>query len=214
MSRAIGQPNNPSVRLSFGQASRLAGVPKAYLRELAETGQLAVHLAPKDGETRLRVTESSLVDAGVLPPPKDPEANTRTDLSIRDNPRDLSELVALIREQSERITSLEEQRFQLGAQLGAALERIASLEERIEALPPASLLQEVTATVESSGESTLQLPVLIDQNATHPDRRLRELAWQITDAGFQQSARLGAGLLRLRNRQRFFGRTASSLPAD
>jgi hypothetical protein len=214
MSRAIGQPNNLPVRLSFGQASRLAGVPKAYLRELAESGRLAVHLAPKDGENKLRVTESSLIDAGILPPLASPEADVRSDLSVRGNPPDLSELVALIREQSERIASLEEQRFQLGAQLGAALVRIASLEERIEALPPRSLLQEVTASIESSGNATLPLPVLTDQNAVPPDRRLRDLAWQFTDAGFQQSARLGAGLLRLRTRQRIFGRTASSSPAD
>jgi hypothetical protein len=214
MSQAIGQPKDPPVHLSFGQASRLAGVPKAYLRELADSGRLAVHLAPKDGEIRFRVTESSLIDAGILPLPKGSEADVGTDESSQNHPRDLSGLVALIREQNERITSLEEQRFQLGAQLGAALERIASLEERIEDLPPAPLLQEITAIVESSGGATLSSPVPISQTVIRPDKRFRDLAWQITDAGFQQSTRLGSGLLRLRTRQRFFGRTSSSSPAD
>ena len=209
----MNQPNGSIERLSFGEAARLAGVPKAYLRELAESGRLAVHLFPKDGETKLRVTATSLIEAGVLPLAAEPGPDGGT-VALHRDPRDLSELVALIREQSDRITSLEEQRFQLGAQLGAALERIASLEERIEALPSASLMGNVVAAVETSSESGAPDLLAADETEHHSERRLRDVAWRLTDAGFRHSARLGAGLLRLRTRQRRIARHASSSPAD
>ena len=111
--------------LSFAQAGRLTGKPKAYLRELAESGQLSVRLQSANGDSKIRVTRSGLAEAGLL--------NVESDVALPEH-GGLGELVALVREQSARISALEEQRFQLGAQLGAAIERVASLEEQVSAL--------------------------------------------------------------------------------
>lgn len=214
MSRGSGQPRDDSARLTLGQAARLADVPKAYLRELTESGRLAVHLVSQDGAVKFRVTPASLAEAGLIAAPDEPASAERAGAASPGEPRDLSELVALIREQSDRITSLEEQRFQLGAQLGAALERIASLEVRIAALPPAPVLQEVAATVEAAAEIALAEQITVDASDEPRGVRLRDRAWRLTDAGLQQSARLRAGILGLRARSRRSARTTSNSPAD
>jgi hypothetical protein len=117
----VQQHETPSL-LSFSEAARLTGMPKAYLRELAEAGQLAVRLLPGDGEPKMRLTRGGLVEAGLL-------ADTVALPAVERD--ELAPLIDLIREQSTRISALEEQRFQLGAQLGAAIERVTHLEHRI-----------------------------------------------------------------------------------
>jgi hypothetical protein len=121
MPHALANPTPPPDRMTLAQAARLTGLPKAYLRELIESGRLAVHLMPEQGQIKQRVALAGLIDAGLMNAESSP---------------DLGELIALVREQSNRIGVLVEQRFQLGAQLGAAIERIASLEDRIQTLPP------------------------------------------------------------------------------
>lgn len=199
--------------LSIGEAARLASVPKVYLRELAESGRLAVHLSQKDGATKLRVTKASLTDAGLLPSAQVPTSNAPGG-HAGDGPYDLRELVALIREQSDRITSLEEQRFQLGAQLGAAVERIASLEERIATIAGLPSILE-------AGDSTAERPELparkrssLATAGSGTDRRLRDLAWRITDAGFQLTANAGTNALRLGRRSRLLARRAAHGASD
>lgn len=219
MSRLNGHSHDAHARLSLGQASRLSGMPKAYLRELVESGRLAVHHMPQNGETKLRVTAAGLVDAGVLPGQDAPAAERGNGESVPNDQRDQSELVALIRAQSERITSLEEQRFQLGAQLGAAVERIASLEERIASLLPATATHAVAAPPGSIQGMTEQhgIGIGIGIEASDGDvsgRRLREFAVRLAIAGVQHSTRLGASVLRHRARPRFHIRRTSSSPAD
>lgn len=109
--------------LSFGEAARLTGLPKEYLRELAEAGRLAVHQMRFGNEPKARLTRGCLVDAGLLHEQERPSA------------AEFSELLGLVREQAARIESLEEQRFQLGAQLGAALERLNAIEARVTSAP-------------------------------------------------------------------------------
>jgi hypothetical protein len=110
---------------TFGEAGRLTGKPKAFLKELAEAGQLSVRLQTTDGESKIRVTRSGLTEAGLL---QDEQAIALPERG------GVGELIALVREQATRISALEEQRFQLGAQLGAAVERVASLEEHVSLL--------------------------------------------------------------------------------
>jgi len=122
MTTVVSTPPDSPELLTFTEASRLSGQPKAYLKELAESGQLAVRMIPGEGESKLRLTRGALAEAGLFPQPlavAQPERN------------DLADLIALVREQTVRITALEEQRFQLGAQLGVAVERVSSLEEQV-----------------------------------------------------------------------------------
>lgn len=104
--------------MSLRAAAKLASVPRAYLDELVASGRLAVHLRHTSKGSKFRVTRAELEAAGIIkrPEPREPS----------DEP-----LVRLFREQAERLAVIEEQRFQLAGQLGAALERNRLLEERL-----------------------------------------------------------------------------------
>lgn len=138
-SNGIHQPESTAL-LTFAEAARLTGQPKAYLRELAEAGRLAVRMIPSNGAPKLRLTQTGLIEAGLLeiPPPA---------LAPAVEHDELAPLIALIREQYSQISALEEERFQLGAQLGAAIERVINLEARIEtmALPDSDIIDEAKA---------------------------------------------------------------------
>lgn len=127
MTHAIEHQKTAPELLSFAEAGRLTGKPKAYLKELAESGLISVRIQPGDGASRIRLTRAGLIEAGLLQEPPALVVPERTELG---------ELIALVREQSARISSLEEQRFQLGTQLGAAIERVCSLESRVSAQAP------------------------------------------------------------------------------
>jgi hypothetical protein len=127
---------DPNTPVSLREAARLAGAPREYLEECIASGKLAVHLQQKGQTTKFRVSSIALQSAGIIPKPKEaPE-------------RDPNEsLVKLLQDQTDRLAALEEQRFQLAGQLGAALERNRILEERVLALAAASDADE---SVESS----------------------------------------------------------------
>jgi hypothetical protein len=195
MPHATNQPEEAAERLSLAQAARLTGMPKAYLRELVDSGRLAVHLVPGHGEPKLRVSRSSLVEAGLLP--------TASNGSSPD-PSELSEMIALVREQMTRITTVEEQRFQLGAQLGAAMERVAALEERIEALPQGDSVAGAES-VEAATSTITDDPTSI--NPPQPDgnsgMHVRDAVLRLGEVGLQRSSRIGARVLQ--RRPRLFG---------
>jgi hypothetical protein len=109
--RASNEPELHSLR----EAAALAGVPRAYLDECIAAGRLAVHLHHSGKGVKFRVTRAGLEAAGILSPPPNDES-----------------IVQLLREQAERLAAVEEQRFQLAGQLGAALERNRALEERLQ----------------------------------------------------------------------------------
>ena len=147
--------------LSFGEAGRLTGKPKAYLKELAESGHLSVRLQPANGESKLRVTRSGLAEAGLL--------HTDFDIALPDR-GDVGELIALVREQASRISALEEQRFQLGAQLGAAIERVASLEDQVSELVQSSdiensTIEAISAEANGHGHSVSAFRSLVEARA-------------------------------------------------
>ncbi len=148
-------PDSPAL-LTFTEAARLSGQPKAYLKELAESGRLAVRMIPGDGESKLRLTRGALAEAGLFPQPlavAQPEKN------------DLADLIALVREQTIRITALEEQRFHLGAQLGVAVERVSSLEDQVHLL---------TGTVKSEHPTLPILPAEVPINTPSAKHALVE----------------------------------------
>src|SRR4051812_12350228 len=105
--------------MSFAEAARLIGQPKAYLKELAGSGRLAVLLEGPEAKRRLRITRAGLIEAGLLAEPVE-----------YDERAEILALIELFRDQSGRVRELEEQRFQLGVQLAAAMERLDALEAR------------------------------------------------------------------------------------
>ncbi len=129
-SSADESPNgdhDPNAPLSLGEAARLSGMPREYLEECIASGKLAVHLHNKGDATKFRVSRVALESAGIVP--KD----------IPSLARDPNEtLIRLLHDQTARLAAIEEQRFQLAGQLGAALERSRILEERVLALAAAS----------------------------------------------------------------------------
>jgi small-conductance mechanosensitive channel len=116
--------------LSIRQASELTGLRRKVIRDRVTRGDVAVRLIGSGRSAKLRLTESALVEAGLLTGP--PAVAVKND--------ELSELIGLVREQQTRLNTLEDQRFQLAGQLGAALERTLALQNQ---------LLELTATVQS-----------------------------------------------------------------
>jgi hypothetical protein len=196
MPHTTNQTQKTTERLSLAQAARVTGVPKAYLRELVDSGRLAVQLVPGRGEPKLRVSRSGLMEAGLVPAASNGSAPV---------PSELSEMLALVREQMARITSLEEQRFQLGAQLGAAMERVAALEQRIEALPqgdPVAGSESVEAATPANADDRTSIePSSLDCST---GLHVRDAVVRLGEVGLQRSARIGSQALR--RRPRLFGR--------
>lgn len=104
--------------MTLRAAAKFAGVPRAYLDECIASGRLAVRLHHTSKGAKFRVTRTDLESAGIV-----------TRLNAGDPSGE--SLLRLFREQSERLSAVEEQRFQLAGQLGAALERNRTLEERL-----------------------------------------------------------------------------------
>jgi hypothetical protein len=189
MSRSTVQSSETPEQLTFTQAAHLTGKPKVYLRELAESGRLAVHLVPGAGDTKLRVSHASLVAEGLVSQPSPEPEPVRSELS---------ELIALVREQTARITTLEEQRFQLGAQLGAALERVVALEEQMVSLPRGDAEAERVESVETN-------PATVNSNGEHDPsiRSIGAAAWspmrdavvRLSELGVRRPIELGARIL-------------------
>ena len=131
----------PASLLTLREAARLTGLRRRALRERVRRGQVAVRVVAKGRTTKLRLTPDALAAAGLLPD----GAPLDLDRSPVGAASELSTaLLELVREQNGRIATLEEQRFQLAGQLGAALERAQALEARVLALtapaPPSAAI--------------------------------------------------------------------------
>jgi hypothetical protein len=110
-----------------------------------------------------------------------------------------------LREQAERLASLEDQRFQLGVQLGSAIERIAQLELQYEARPQRIRSSLIAAVAVKSNRPPIEGAYSADPQIS---LRFRDMALKITGAG-QRSARIGSSLFR--GRQRIADRSDSSV---
>jgi hypothetical protein len=117
--------------LSLKKAARLCQTTPAGLEGKIKTGELRAFTIERGGKIRFRVSRAALVSAGLLGTGTVPGVPTAT-----------VDLVALVRDQNQRISALEDQRAQLAGQLGAALERLRAIDERLtslEALPERGL---------------------------------------------------------------------------
>ena len=109
--------------LSLKKAARLCQVTSAELERRIKTGELRAFTIERGGTIRFRVSRAALVRAGLLGNGPAPEAPTAT-----------VDLLALIRDQNQRISALEDQRAALSGQLGMALERLRAIDERLASL--------------------------------------------------------------------------------
>jgi hypothetical protein len=142
-----------------------------------------------------RVSRVGLIEAGLL------AAESSDSPSL---PTDLSELIALVREQSARITTLEEQRFQIGAQLGAAIERVSALEDQILSLPPAANDHSDPRALSEVGHEPVESS--FGSSETRPSSPVRNAVARVGEFGVQRSTELSVrvvhGGIRLFERSR------------
>ena len=133
------RPGKPTGLLTLREAAEMTGLRRAVLRERIERGHVPVRVIGKGRAAKLRLTKTELVAAGLLLDP-DGSPAVANPVAVTVVPTnevetgDLATLLELIREQGNRISTLEDHRFQLAGQLGAALERTRALEERLLAL--------------------------------------------------------------------------------
>ncbi len=120
--------------LSLGQAAKLTGVRRNALERRVRQGEIGVRILGTGKAAKLRVTLAALGEAGLLPPADPPAPVEQSSTNGPAVAADLAVLLALIREQGTRIASLEDQRFRLADELGAAIERARLVEERMRAL--------------------------------------------------------------------------------
>lgn len=125
--QTTGDAADGDAPLSLAQAARLTGMPRRYLEEMIEAGHLAVTHAEKGGGRKARVSRNALATAGLLDP-GGPTTGEAPEQAVPER-TELQALIEIVREQSARIGSLEDQRFLLAGQLGGALERVRALEE-------------------------------------------------------------------------------------
>lgn len=126
--------------LSLREAAELTGLRRGALKRRVRRGDVAVRVIGKGRSAKLRLTTNALADAGLLTHGDERVTSPPTGASID---RTLNPLLEVIREQGTRIAALEEQRFQLAAQLGAAMERARLAEDRLRQLaaPPTETLE-------------------------------------------------------------------------
>src|SRR5262249_23766618 len=141
---------SPKRLLTLSEAARLTGVRKRTLRERIQHGQIAIRVLGKGSDRKLRLTESALIEAGLL------GRNGRADTIPTDG--HVAALAELLREQNARLAAIEEQRLQFAGQLGAALERVRSLEERVFEL--AQRVSDASEPEQAIRETTMRPPSL------------------------------------------------------
>lgn len=105
--------------LTLQQAAALCGLSVDRLKAMIRSGELHALTVDRNGKQKFRIDRSALVDAGLMKvrPSDDPAASF--------------DLLTLIRDQNDRIARLEDQRAQLSGQLGIAVERLRSIDDRL-----------------------------------------------------------------------------------
>jgi hypothetical protein len=129
--------------MSLKDASELTGLGRAELRTRISAGELAARTIRRGDKVEHRLTRAALAEAGLIggTPPQpamspisaDPTPATAPPPESAGDPT-MAQLIALIREQNQRIASLEDQRAQLAARLGATVEAMHQLEDRLEVI--------------------------------------------------------------------------------
>jgi len=127
--------------LTLKEASRLSRTPIDTLKRMIRLGELHAFTIERGGKTKFRILRSALIDAGLLAI-QPPDQNATFDV------------LALIRDQNARIAKLEDQRSQLAGQLGIALERLRSLDDRLAQIERSDVVTHVNRDASSSPEPT------------------------------------------------------------
>lgn len=132
--------------MSLKEASELTGRSRAELRTQIAAGELDARTIRRGDKVEHRLTRAALAEAGLIgaPPAPASEPSPESAPSAETPPDTMAQLIALIREQNQRISMLEDQRAQLAARLGATVEAMHQLEDRLEvildarSIPPTS----------------------------------------------------------------------------
>lgn len=139
--------------MSLKDASELTGRSRAELRTQIAAGELTARTIRRGDKVEHRLTRAALAEAGLIgaPVPEAPAVRDRArakpaSASTETAPDTMAQLIALIREQNERIASLEDHRAQLAARLGATVEAMHQLEDRLEVILDARAVPGTTPT--------------------------------------------------------------------
>lgn len=115
--------------LSMKDASELTGRTREFLKASVSAGELTARTIRRGDKVEYRLTRAALAEAGLIgAPPVIPEPTPEA------SPDTFAQLIGLIREQNQRIALLEDQRSQLAARLGATVEAMRQLEDRLAAV--------------------------------------------------------------------------------
>lgn len=162
--------------LSLKDASGLTGRSRSELRSQIAAGELAARTIRRGDKVQHRLTRAALAEAGLIggppPQPTSSAAEASTASAEADSDTTMAQLIALIREQNQRIATLEDQRAQLAARLGATAEAMRQLEDRLEAILDARPAPERPAPAADALPVTtddgLVLPPASDRSAGEP----------------------------------------------
>jgi len=137
--------------MSLKDASELTGRSRAELRGQIAAGELSARTIRRGDKVEHRLTRAALAESGLIGAAATKVALTVTDpvpaapaseVAATDA---MAQLIALIREQNARIATLEDHRAQLAARLGATVEAMHQLEDRLEVILDARAIPETPA---------------------------------------------------------------------
>lgn len=156
--------------MSLKEASELTGRSRAELRSQIAAGELTARTIRRGDKVEHRLTRAALAESGLIgasvpreaPVAPQQAAATQASASADVAPDTMAQLIALIREQNERIAHLEDHRAQLAARLGATVEAMHQLEDRLEVILDA---RAVPATPAANAEA---LPITTDDGLVVP----------------------------------------------
>ena len=147
--------------MSLKDASELTGLSRSELKTRVAAGELAARTIRRGDKVEHRLTRAALAEAGLIgaapPPPAfipTTEAPSLTAFDRDSSDPTMAQLIALIREQNQRIATLEDQRAQLTARLGATAEAMHQLEDRLDVILGARPIPPVPAPVTDSSPIT------------------------------------------------------------
>lgn len=151
--------------MSLKEASELTGRSRAELRTQIAAGELNARTIRRGDKVEHRLTRAALAEAGLIgapPPAPAVEPAPAPSPSPESTPDTMAQLIGLIREQNQRISMLEDQRAQLAARLGATVEAMHQLEDRLEVILDARSVPPTSTSQASS------LPVTTDDGLVIP----------------------------------------------
>jgi len=155
--------------MSLKDASELTGRSRAELRSQIAAGELTARTIRRGDKVEHRLTRAALAEAGLIGAPvlgnaaAAPELVAAATAPAEAASDTMAQLIALIREQNERIAHLEDHRAQLAAHLGATVEAMHQLEDRLEVILDARTVPAAPAPAADA------LPITTDDGLVVPE---------------------------------------------